>query len=171
MEIMIKIIFLMNLVSFMCYAQSSVVTHSPIDKMQFYPCSSCHQPSSLSAMTLKPRTSRKSLGIHEDIEFKHMPEVMDCFMCHGHKNPDTLVLLDGQTIQYEEVPLLCGQCHGLKKGEWDQGLHGRLEGSWKNQKIKPICTDCHKAHMPKFPKLKAFPPPKVPKFGRKKGEH
>ena len=138
-------------------------------ELQYYPCSDCHQSSSLSSMSLKPRNMRKRLGGHRNLTFKHMPEVNDCFICHGHKNPNELVLLDGQAIRYKDIPLLCGQCQGLKKGEWDKGLHGKLQGSWQNEKIKPICTNCHAAHHPKFPKLKAFPPPQKPPFGTQKG--
>ena len=141
-------------------AQVPVTVRSPTEKMKFYPCSKCHRPSS----------SLRNLNPHRKMEFKHMPEVKECFMCHGHQNPDTLVLLDEQSISYEQVPLLCGQCHGLKKGEWEKGLHGRLEGNWQTQKIKPICIECHDAHKPKFPKIKAFPPPQLPKLGKKKGE-
>lgn len=151
------------------HTQVPVVVRSPVEKMQYYPCSQCHQPSSASD-SLQPGREQKNLGIHEGMEFKHMPEVKDCFMCHGHKNRDKLVLLDAQSITHEQVPLLCGQCHGLKKGEWERGLHGRLEGNWQTQKIKPICIECHDAHSPKFRKMKAVPPPAVPKLGKKKGE-
>ncbi len=151
-------------------AQVPVKVRSPKEKLQFYPCSQCHRPSaSVGEAPLTPQGQRQG-NLHRHLEFKHMPEVKDCFMCHGHQNPDTLVLLDGQAITQEQVPELCGQCHGLKKAEWERGLHGRLEGNWQTQKIKPICIECHNAHKPKFPKLKAFPPPQVPKFGKKKGE-
>jgi len=139
-----------------------VIVRSPKAKMKFYPCSSCHRPSaSLSEFQLTARGQRQG-NVHRKMEFKHMPEVKECFMCHGHQNPDTLVLLDGQKIEHEQVPLLCGQCHGLKKGEWEKGLHGRLEGNFQTQKIKPMCIECHDAHKPKFPKFKAFPPPARP---------
>ncbi|MBI3017624.1 MAG: hypothetical protein HYY62_06500 [Deltaproteobacteria bacterium] len=67
-----------------------VMVRSPKEKMKFYPCSACHRPStSLGEVPLTAQGQREGHR-HRTLEFKHMPEVQECFICHGHQNPDTL---------------------------------------------------------------------------------
>ena len=139
-------------------------------KIPTYPCSECHRES-LSRVTPLEIGNPRYGQDHKKMVFKHMAEVTECFLCHSEESPNELVLLDGVRISYNSVPLLCGQCHGLKKTEWDLGIHGRYVGSWRDGKTKFACTECHHPHRPQFPQLKAFAPPKFPKFGIRKGEH
>lgn len=104
--------------------------------------------------------------------FKHMPEHTDCRVCHSSKQPDRLNLLDGTLIGYDEMPRLCGQCHGKIEFEWGKGLHGKTVGSWRDQRSRLLCAECHEPHAPKFRSMEAIATPVqskyvIPKEGHK----
>lgn len=96
----------------------------------------------------------------------------NCKKCHIQNSSKSLIMLTGDTVNVEQTPELCGQCHGIMKRNWDSSTHGKRVNSWTKNGEKLICTKCHDPHKPKFPKFVAKPPPKRPKFGIPKGhEH
>lgn len=104
---------------------------------------------------------------HQDLLTKHFSDAGKCTTCHVAGHVERLQLLTGDKT--DSIPVLCGQCHGLKKRDWDLGIHGKQVGGW--QKSGNIdCTRCHNAHDPKFKPMHAVQAPHRPKLGIKKGE-
>jgi hypothetical protein len=86
-----------------------------------------------------------------------------CLKCHFTERSGDLHLLTGERVGASDVPRLCGQCHGIRKRDWDKNLHGKTVGGWQRQEgsqaRKLACIECHQAHKPKFPIMAAKPPP------------
>lgn len=146
------------------YGQDSISIVPREGKFKNYPCKECHKK----AWTNKREFTKENFNKmkkHKEISYKHMPEVTNCFLCHSYNDADQLNLLDGKKIHYNDVTILCGQCHGLRKKEWEEGFHGFQRGKWNGPKERFSCIECHEPHHPKFPLMKAFPPPKRPKGG------
>ncbi|MBT7766848.1 MAG: hypothetical protein HN730_06800, partial [Bdellovibrionales bacterium] len=101
-------------------------------------------------------------GNHEELALKHMKRINQCTVCHSDSNSDQLKLLNGTTISFDQSHLVCIQCHGEKGSDWRRGIHGKQVGSWKDDKIRLLCSDCHNAHDPKFKQFVADPPPVRP---------
>jgi hypothetical protein len=117
--------------------------------LEHFPCTDCHEK-------LKPFTKPfrgKDLGemTHENLTFQHMEEIRECTFCHSIIDPDRLHLLNGERITFEQVPDLCGQCHGIRFNEWNMGLHGEESGTWNGPRSSLSCTECHR---PRFPRWK-----------------
>ena len=134
--------------------------------LEHFPCTKCHEK-------LKPfgikETGEKT---HKNLTFQHMEEIRECTFCHSIIDPDRLHLLNGERITYDQVPDLCGQCHGERFNEWNMGLHGEESGTWNGPRSSLSCTECHRAHSPRFPKLEAKRAPNFPRLGiPKEGEH
>jgi hypothetical protein len=101
---------------------------------------------------------------------KHFTHQKKCQSCH-QINLVQFQLLTGKSIDISEIPMLCGQCHGIVKRDWDQNIHGKKINSWKNEKSeKWSCLKCHDPHEPKFKVMQADPAPQKPKYLIKKGE-
>lgn len=109
------------------------------------------------------------LSRSKEIVMKHMPEGKNCIICHRPSKPDHLLLRDGSRIELKQVTLLCGQCHSIKYGQWSEGKHGKVTGSWMPGKQKrSSCIECHNPHAPKFPQYEAKLPPVI---GGKEKKH
>ena len=144
--------------------------------LEHFPCTDCHKK-------LKPfrETVKKSKPFrgkdpgemtHENLTFQHMEEIRECTFCHSIIDPDRLHLLNGERITFEQVPDLCGQCHGERFNEWNMGLHGEESGTWNGPRSSLSCTECHRPHSPRFPKMEAKKAPNYPRLGiPKEGEH
>jgi hypothetical protein len=80
-----------------------------------------------------------------------------CLDCHNPDDRDTLIKLNGDALTFNESHLLCGQCHGPKLRDWDQGIHGKTTGYWdlpqdkSETSIRRLCVECHNPHSPAFP--------------------
>lgn len=121
-----------------------------------YPCSECHNKE------LPANPTRRTLEAHDDIILKHDETNRWCLDCHDAQNRDMLHLASGQLLDFKESYKLCGQCHGEKKRDWENGIHGRRTGSWNGQKTYLLCIHCHNPHSPRFQKITPMPPPKKP---------
>jgi hypothetical protein len=107
--------------------------------------------------------------------FQHRHVVLDhglndrCYNCHRRENRDQLVLHDGRGIAFDQVALLCAQCHGPAWRDWQNGTHGRTSGFWDRTRGEPErlgCTQCHDPHAPAFPPYVPLPGPSTLRMGR-----
>ena len=154
------IVFLLGMFLADSFAHGQIKIPSRKKKIENYPCKTCHRTglSKKYAFSPKDLEAIQKIEDHEGMIYEHMPEVWDCFLCHHSKKPNSLNLLDGTPISYNEVSTLCAQCHGIIKRDWNEGLHGKQIGSWGGEKTRSACTECHDAHHPKFPNMQAVPP-------------
>lgn len=98
------------------------------------------------------------------IRNEHFQHQKDCQTCHQNNNKD-LHLLTGKAVLQNEIPIMCGQCHGIVKRDWDQNIHGKKMDSWNSQNSRRIsCIQCHDPHSPVFKKMQAEPVPQKPKL-------
>ncbi len=98
------------------------------------------------------------------------PKSRWCFDCHNPDDRDSLRLVDGTLIGFEESYRLCGQCHGTIYRDWREGIHGRREGYWSGAKSYQLCAHCHNPHAPRFTAIEPLPPPLRPQFLRAAAE-
>lgn len=112
-------------------------------------CMDCHQI--FPATEIAP----KHLQQHTHIVLDH--GINDrCRNCHDVQDRDRLVMRNGETIGYDEVPLLCAGCHGPTYRDWQVGAHGRINGYWDAElgELKRLkCTQCHDPHDPRRPAM------------------
>jgi len=132
-----------------------------------YPCMECHHEIEKKDKILLPLKQPHNL-----MNFDHMDNIKNCFLCHDRFNYDQLRLIDGSILSYNNSQNLCFQCHGEKKEDWEMGIHGQQIGKWNGKKFRDTCVECHDPHSPTFPQMKADPPPPFPKLGiNKHGMH
>jgi hypothetical protein len=128
-------------------------------------CSECH------ALFPSPEVPRSPLLQHVGIVLNHGLNDR-CYNCHALENRDLLVLRDGTTLGYGEVPRLCAQCHGTVYRDWQNGTHGRTNGYWDRTAGEPVrlsCTQCHDPHSPKYPRFVPLPGPNTLRMGAQDG--
>lgn len=92
-----------------------------------------------------------------------------CYNCHGRDDRNKLLLHGGVEVGYDDVELLCAQCHGTTYRDWQVGMHGRTEGSWdptSGKQRRLGCTECHDPHAPAFAPIVPMPPPNALRQGR-----
>lgn len=81
---------------------------------------------------------------------------ISCLSCHNPDDYDSFRMADGTKVAYTDVMQLCAQCHGPQKRDYDNGVHGGMNGHWdrtRGPQQKLNCVDCHFAHQPKFPQM------------------
>lgn len=121
--------------------------------LSLYPCSGRHRE-------MKANPLKRELSFHNDIFLSH--NRLWCLDCHNASNRDRLNMPGGRTVSFNEIPSLCGICHGSIYSHWSQGVHGKRTGNWDGQKHYLICTDCHNPHSPRFKPIRPEPPPLRP---------
>jgi hypothetical protein len=97
-----------------------------------------------------------------------------CFNCHDQMDRQRLVLQDTTTVPYEQVPVLCAQCHGTTYRDWQKGMHGKSMGSWDERSAvqrRLLCTECHDPHKPAYGQLTGLPGPNTLRMGEPASEH
>ena len=100
-------------------------------------------------------------GLHGGIEVIHGD--LTCQSCHFPPEFQEFRLVDGRTVEYAEVILLCAQCHGSIKKDYDHGAHGGMSGHWdldRGPRERNHCLVCHNAHQPAVPRMSPAPAPK-----------
>lgn len=121
-----------------------------------FPCSGCHAG-------MQPDARKRDLSFHQDIKIEgHGEPRRWCLDCHNPGNRDTLRLVNGEAVEFKNLPLFCGQCHGRIYKAWQRGIHGKRTGSWDNPKQYYLCTRCHNPHSPQFRPLAPHPAPARP---------
>jgi predicted CXXCH cytochrome family protein len=137
-----------------------------VNNLKSFPCTKCHQNFK------KNETEWPKPQNHPNISLHHMPEVGRCLLCHSSRSPNQLNLKDGTLVTIDQVPQLCGQCHGKIFVRWSQGLHGKEVGTWNANKIRWTCSECHDPHSPKFKPMEAVAnPPMSPYVIPKEKSH
>jgi hypothetical protein len=151
----------------------------PLVYQGLYPCQACHRrdvrgvsselekgDSFLSKYIRKPNPQPRVLvKMHRNIKLQHASWHW-CLNCHDTDERNYLRLITGEKIPFEKSYRLCGQCHGSIYRDWKIGIHGRRVGNWQGEKLYLLCSHCHDPHSPKFRKLPAEDPPKLPSYGR-----
>lgn len=119
-----------------------------------------------------PEAKKANLPEHGAIKLAHMKKVTSCQICHATNDIQKLKLLTGELIENKSAPILCGQCHGIVKRDWDQGIHGKKVNVWGAKGELWSCIKCHDPHAPSFPEYEAGKSPKRPTLGiEKEGAH
>lgn len=120
-------------------------------------CESCH---SLFPSPVFGRVDRRQ---HLDLVLEHGLNDR-CENCHSTRDESQLVLYGGIEVPYAKVEELCAKCHGPTFRDWEQGIHGKSEGSWdpaapEHRRMR--CTECHDPHRPAFGVMTPLPPPRT----------
>lgn len=152
----------------------------PLVYRGIYPCQACHRKD-VGEGTASREEEGAFLGtyihfpnpqprvlvrMHRDIDLRHGKGAFWCLNCHNKQERNTLMLLNGEAVPFDESYRLCGQCHGTIYRDWKLGIHGRRVGQWDGRKLYLLCAHCHDPHDPKFRKIPGLPSPRAPSYGR-----
>jgi hypothetical protein len=134
-------------------------------------CATCHTTRTPVVTT---RRTDDLDEFHQGLVLQHGD--MSCLSCHNPENYDTLKLADGTTVGFENVMLLCAQCHGPQSRDYRNGSHGGMNGYWdlsRGSRQRNACTVCHDAHAPAYPELMPVFPPNdiIPPKNAVRAEH
>jgi len=152
----------------------------PLVYRGIYPCQACHRKDAREAvgsdegkgaflgtyLHAPDPQPRVLVRMHRDIDLRHGKGAFWCLNCHNKQERNTLMLLNGEAIPFDESYRLCGQCHGSVYRDWKLGIHGRRVGQWDGKKLYLLCAHCHDPHNPKFRKIPGLPKPRPPSYGR-----
>ena len=128
------------------YRGGSFYTESRKDKIQRYPCSTCHN-------NVEVRIKNAAKITHADRVIVHGGESgpLDCYTCHSRTDRDLLNTSKDKAIDMDHVYTLCGECHFRQKKDWIGGAHGKPVSHWAGDRVVKNCTSCHDPHSPRFP--------------------
>lgn len=118
-------------------------------------CNDCHR------LFDSPPVLERALFQHASIRLNHGLNNR-CLNCHDRANRDRLQLRDGTLVGFDQVPLLCAQCHGTVYRDWQRGSHGKTMGAWEvstGLQHRLTCNDCHDPHSPAYPPMAPLPGP------------
>ncbi len=127
-------------------------------------CYSCHDDKKTVELVFDAKGGIVLPDAHKDLVIHHGKSSRNdhCFNCHDPKNLEQLRVRDGRAFKLTEGSQLCGACHGPTFADWEQGIHGRISGSWDTKsknRVRQDCTSCHDPHSPAFPAIKPAPAP------------
>ena len=124
-------------------------------------CSECHK------LFESPERTPARLTEHRHIKLNHgLTE--RCLDCHDKDNRNELALTGGETVSFDNVPRLCGKCHGPTYRDWQDGMHGRTNGYWdqtRGEQRRLSCVQCHDPHSPAFGSMLTLPGPNTLRMG------
>jgi uncharacterized CHY-type Zn-finger protein len=129
-----------------------------------YDCYGCHERDKPPPLRFDDQQKLIIPKEHSDIVMGHGSHDRNnlCYNCHNEQNLVTLQVRDGRVVKFDEIPLLCGSCHGPTYRDWEAGAHGRTSGYW-NRNEGPIqrlsCANCHNPHAPRIPTRQPAPGP------------
>jgi uncharacterized CHY-type Zn-finger protein len=135
------------------------------DALEDYDCYTCHEKNKAPPIRLDPAGKILIPKEHADIVMGHGSHDRNnnCFNCHNDQNLLTLQSRDGHEVKFDNIPALCGSCHGPTYRDWEAGAHGRISGSWNHANeadyTRLSCANCHNPHAPKIPTRAPAPGP------------
>jgi hypothetical protein len=136
-----------------------IVVNVRLGLLDAWPCMRCHDKVEPSAPDEKPDPE------HREVVIDHASNMDFCGQCHDLEDMNSLRLITGEQVELSTPHVLCGQCHGEQKASWDIGVHGKQVGEFAGTATRYTCTDCHDAHAPAIPTMRAEPPPPFPRLG------
>ena len=129
-----------------------------------YDCYACHDKGKPPPIRFDAKGGIVVPKEHADIVMNHGSHDRNnlCYNCHNDQNLETLQVRDGRLLKFDNIPPLCGSCHGPILRDWDAGAHGRTSGFWDRSRggIQRLsCANCHNPHAPRIPTREPAPPP------------
>jgi hypothetical protein len=131
-----------------------------------YDCYGCHEKNKPPPIRFDANQKIVIPKEHENIAMGHGSHDRNnlCYNCHNEQNLVTLQVRDGRVVKFDDIPPLCGSCHGPTYRDWEAGAHGRTSGFWDRSR-GPIerlsCANCHNPHAPRIPTRPPAPGPHV----------
>lgn len=129
-----------------------------------YDCYGCHEKNNPPPIRFDAKGKIVVPKEHANIVMGHGSHDRNdlCYNCHNEQNLETLQVRDGRQVKFDDIPPLCGSCHGPTLRDWDAGAHGRTSGYW-NRSLGDMqrlsCANCHNPHAPRIPKREPAPAP------------
>lgn len=129
-----------------------------------YDCYGCHEKNNPPPIRFDAKGKIVVPKEHANIVMGHGSHDRNdlCYNCHNEQNLETLQVRDGRQVKFDNIPPLCGSCHGPTLRDWDAGAHGRTSGYW-NRSLGDMqrlsCANCHNPHAPRIPKREPAPGP------------
>lgn len=117
-------------------------------------CTDCHGIFPITQQQIENRMQHRHVVLDHGINDK-------CHNCHDVRDMNRLVLRDGSSISFSDVPELCRKCHGPTYHDWEHGIHGRINGHWdagRGEQHKLRCIECHDPHRPRHPAMDPLAP-------------
>jgi len=129
-----------------------------------YDCYACHEKNKPPPIRYDADQKIIIPKEHKDIVMGHGSHDRNnlCYNCHNEQNLATLQVRDGREVKFDNIPALCGSCHGPNLRDWEAGAHGRTSGYW-NRSLGAMdrlsCANCHNPHSPRIPTREPAPAP------------
>jgi uncharacterized CHY-type Zn-finger protein len=129
-----------------------------------YDCYGCHEKNKPPPIRFDVKKKIVVPKEHANIAMGHGSHDRNnlCYNCHNEQNLVTLQVRDGRVVKFDDIPALCGSCHGPTFRDWEAGAHGRTSGFW-NRRAGDIqrlsCANCHDPHAPRIPTRPPAPAP------------
>ncbi|MEI6051432.1 MAG: hypothetical protein WCQ44_01905 [Opitutaceae bacterium] len=129
-----------------------------------YDCYGCHDKAKPPLIRFDSNQKLIIPKEHANIQMAHGAHERNnlCYNCHNEQNLLTLQVRDERNIKFDNIPQLCGSCHGPTYRDWDAGAHGRTSGYWDRSlgnSTRLSCANCHNPHAPHIPTREPAPGP------------
>jgi uncharacterized CHY-type Zn-finger protein len=129
-----------------------------------YDCYGCHEKNKPPPIRYDANQKIIVPKEHSDVVMAHGSHDRNnlCYNCHNEQNLLTLQVRDGREVKFDNIPELCGSCHGPNYRDWEAGAHGRTGGYWDHSKgdmQRLACANCHNPHSPRIPTREPAPGP------------
>ncbi len=134
------------------------------EDMSDYDCYGCHEKNKPPPIRYDAKGKIVIPKEHSNIVMGHGSHDRNdlCYNCHNEQNLVTLQVRDGRELKFDNIPPLCGSCHGPTYRDWENGAHGRTSGNWdfsKGESTRLSCANCHNPHAPRIPTREPAPGP------------
>ena len=129
-----------------------------------YDCYGCHEKNKPPIIRFDAKNKIIIPKEHQNIVMGHGSHDRNdlCYNCHNEQNLATFQVRDGRELKFDNIPPLCGSCHGPTYRDWEAGAHGRTSGFWDRTKgavQRLSCSSCHNPHAPRIPTRPPAPGP------------
>ncbi len=129
-----------------------------LEEGEYYPCDTCHDEGD--EVNTNPRALVED---HEDLELVHGRKRFWCLTCHDVSDRNSLVLFNGERVDFDSSEKVCAQCHFRNFRDFEGGAHGKRLNAWRGERLLEACTTCHNAHSPAIKPRKPKAPPDRPR--------